>query len=201
MNRVSRCQIAEMIEDALMAGGFRGTTVPFVWSGRLFGSLFESRVPMESMTLRQERNVALGLLLLSPLVVVAIVLAAPFEALRSLKAARHNTRVEAVLRSGGASLGSANAAPGLDGRAVIDYRIESEGRAVFFGTALVAFSAEQRELLGFTVHRSVPPRGAVDGETVRSALAGRDPALTEIGHWQWTLRDPYELVERPARPW
>jgi hypothetical protein len=184
-----------------MAQGFRGKTLPFRVLGRLFGSLFESNVPMESMTLRQTRDVALWLALLSPLIIAAIIPASPLEWLRARRVTRHNAAMKALLLNGGAASGSRDADSDLEERAVINYRIESEGRAIFLGTALVSVSGERRALLGFTVHRDTPPPSALDGEALKSALVERGAVIHEVCHWQWELRDPYELIERSARPW
>ena len=91
--------------------------------------------------------------------------------------------MKTLLLEGSTAPGSGDADSGLEGRVVVDYRIKSEGRAVFLGAALVAFSAECRDLLGFTVHRDVPPRSAIDGEAVRSALVERGAVVTELCHW------------------
>ena len=57
MNFLTKCQIAELIEDSLIAQGFKGKTAPFLWSSMIFGSLFESNVPMETMSLRDKKSV------------------------------------------------------------------------------------------------------------------------------------------------
>lgn len=201
MNRRTRGQIAEMIEDALIAQGFKDKTAPLIWAGKLFGWMFEKNVPMERMSRRQAQNVYVWLIPMTPFVLVALLLALPFEWLRARRATDHNARTRPLLLGGGQGSHFGGAAPGIEGRAAIDYRIEIEGRAVFVGTALVAYSDDRRELLGFTVHRGAPPRDALDGQALASALSKPGAAAPELCHWQWNRNDPYEVVERPSRPW
>lgn len=197
MNHRTKCQIAELLEDTLAAQGLRGTTRPFVWMKKLFGPLFERDVPTNSMSLREFRVAAILYLALLPAVVVGVLLALPFELYRAQRARRHNATARGVLLSGGA----AGAGAGAGERLVVNYRIEREGRAVFSGVALAVVAGETRQLAGFTVHRSVPPRDAVDGEAVRSALATAAAPGAELCHWEWSHGDPYALTERGARPW
>lgn len=175
--------------------------MPFLWTSKIFGPLFERNVPMDPLSRREARGVTLALVFLLPVLIVAVVLASPFEWLRGRRVELHNARMKKLLLAGGTAPGGGDPDADPGGRMVIDYRIEREGRAVFFGVALVVLSAESKELLGFTVHRDVPPRKAIDGKAVRHALAASGTAVTELCHWQWDLRDPYELIERPARPW
>jgi hypothetical protein len=185
----------------LVEQGFRGKTMPFLWTSKIFGPLFERNVPMDPLSRRDLKGVTLAVMFLLPVLIVAIVLASPFEWLRGRRAELHNARMKKRLLAGGTAPGGGDPDAGLGGRVVVDYRIEREGRAVFFGVALVVLSAESKELLGFTVHRDVPPRRAIDGEAIRKALVASGTVVTELCYWQWNLRDPYELTERPARPW
>lgn len=99
----------------------------------------------------------------------------PFEWPRSRRARLHNAWMKEKLLAS-ESEGPFRSAPTAQ-RVVVDYRIEHDGRPVFFGVALVAVGAQGPEVHGFCLYRSVPLQGELDATT------------------------PYDLAERPARSW
>ncbi|MEZ4314352.1 MAG: hypothetical protein R3F14_40560 [Polyangiaceae bacterium] len=154
MNRRTRGQIAELIEDTILQQGFRPRTAPFVWVRQLFGWMFESKLPMDSMSMQETRAVAVWVAILFPLVLVAAILAAPIEWWRARRTSLHNRKTQASLLAPPPDL------PPNAARLLINYRIERDGRPL--------------------------------------SQSGAPP---QIAHWQWPLNDPYEVIDRPSRPW
>jgi hypothetical protein len=212
----TKCQLAELIDDAITSHGLKPRTLPLAWMLAVIGPWFERTVPLRAQRRREWQVGAVALALLLPFLTVALVLALPFEWLRSRRATRHNAKMRQLLAGarGGvegqtpSALAAAadataalSAARAADRLVAINYRVDDGARPAFFGVALASFRGQGQQLVSWTAHRALPPPDAPDGGTVLAALAPASTCPAEQVHWEWGRRNPYELTEHPARPW
>ena len=185
----------------------------------VIGPWFERAIPLRAQGRHEWRTGAFVFALLLPFLTAALVLAVPFEWLRSRRAARHNAKMQQILAAARGAAGGGedqtptalaaaahataalSAARAADRLVAINYRIADGARPAFFGVALAAMRGQDQQLVAWTVHRSVPPPDAPDGNAVLVALARTTPCPAEQVHWEWERSNPYELTEHPARPW
>lgn len=142
----------------------------------------------------------LALALLLPVMLVALVIASPIEWLRSRRLGLHNAAALRRLTAAGQEVGTSPHRH-AEQRVALDFRIEHQGQAVFFGVALVVLTVGGPQLLGCCVHRSIPAEESLDAEGLCRTMTLQGAQAPTVAHWQWSLHDPYDLVERPTRPW
>jgi len=198
MDHKTKCHVADVITDAIADAGIRPRTWPYRMTASVLGPLFERDVPVHGFSRNEAKAMGVVLFLLLPVLLVGLLLAAPLEWLRSRRVTRHNAEMSKRLLS---SVLPIEHDARQDTPVAVDFRIEHNGREVFFGVALVAVLVDGPELMGWCVHRGRPPKRVLDAAALRDRLTARGALAPLVSHWQWSWRDPYELVERPARPW
>lgn len=224
-----QCQLAELIGVGLGEQGLVPRSRPWLWMSTLLAPLLGSAVPMLRST-RADREVSVLVhVILLPLMLVAFVLVLPFEWLQSRRMRLHNARATQRLaaarpasptgyreaataqprQAGGRVASAGELARWLhqaDRLAAVDFRVSYPTGAALLGAALVAFSPEAsagegKQLVWLSAYRGEPPAEALDAERAAAAVADLATRPCEVAHLEWSIRDPYELTERQARPW
>jgi hypothetical protein len=222
-----RCRLAELIGNALRAGGVRPHTRPWAWMDRSFGPIFRRNVagytarvdPFSREPSPFLRGVfsSLGEPYGGPplmawflvfFVAAFCLLALPLELWRALGARRQRAAAMAMLPPPGPTSDAYRNSPAGSGgvaaqiaRAdqvvLADFHVEKRGRIALCGCAVGTVRAGEPEVAWVIGYRGVAPPGALDA----TALAKRLTASPSVVHWVWDIDDAYELEERDARPW
>jgi len=158
MKHTHRCQLAELVTVGLHDAGVRPHTRPWVFTAQIFQPIFERNVPIQRRTRAERRQVPIIWVALLPLMLVGLVLVAPIEIWRWLRARQRNTQMMAQLpQPSETSVTYRNAPAHEAGESLstliasasevvcFDFRIEEQGRAVLLGAAVGLLHEGERD--------------------------------------------------------
>ena len=212
MKYAHRCQLAELVTVGLHDAGVRPHTRPWVFTAQIFQPLFERNVPIQRRTRAERRQVPIIWVALLPLMLVGLVLVAPIEIWRWLRARQRNAQMMAQLpQPSETSVTYRNAPAHEAGDSTLiasasevvcfDFRIEDQGRAVLLGAAVGLLHEGEPDVVWLDGHRRQPTNTAMDARSLAARLTAMCSNPPAVEHWVWQLSDPYELVDREQRPW
>jgi len=216
LDNPTRCQLADLVADAMKKAGIRPHTAQWVRLARLLRPF----VPIVAQGVVDEVIRPVGAtpgvgmyLLFLPVNLIAFVLLLPSELVRWRRARgqRRNALARLPLtRDAGAYRGgpSAGGDPELAERVAaadqvvcLDFHVEDKSLPVLFGSALGVLSSDGVSAEWFTAYRDAPPGNALDAKALARLLEGVSRTPPIVAHWVWQIDDTYNLEERDTRPW